>query len=229
VQQFRGGLVFKAHGLLYHSTLGLRLIKKKRRVEGAGYSACGAATESVAYFLRSREKYGGSLCKILVVLSVEGKILVVLSVVLSMVVLSVEGRQPRGGVPPSPQESTCLNIINFRAACGINFVTPPPKFGGPETLVLRRVAERFPHRKVDVRLPGKGNSNSHSARPVHLIVTVIKWIRTSRLPINHSFPHRMATRKECDNAGSWRISPSIQGCLAHKKLHPPRTLMEAYA
>ena len=139
VQQFRGGLVFKAHGLLYHSTLGLRLIKKKRRVEGAGYSACGAATESVAYFLRSREKYGGSLCKILVVLSVEGKILVVLSVVLSMVVLSVEGRQPRGGVPPSPQESTCLNIINFRAACGINFVTPPPKFRVPEALVLHRV------------------------------------------------------------------------------------------
>ena len=30
VQRFRGGLVFKAHRLLYHSTLGLRVIKKKR-------------------------------------------------------------------------------------------------------------------------------------------------------------------------------------------------------
>ena len=29
VQRFRGGLVFKAHRLLYHSTLGLRVIKKK--------------------------------------------------------------------------------------------------------------------------------------------------------------------------------------------------------
>jgi len=29
VQWFRGGLVFKAHRLLYHSTLGLRVIKKK--------------------------------------------------------------------------------------------------------------------------------------------------------------------------------------------------------
>jgi len=29
VQRFRGGLVFKAHRLLYHSTLGLREIKKK--------------------------------------------------------------------------------------------------------------------------------------------------------------------------------------------------------
>jgi len=29
VQRFRGGLVFKAHRLLYHSTLGSRVIKKK--------------------------------------------------------------------------------------------------------------------------------------------------------------------------------------------------------
>ena len=33
VERFRGGLVFKAHGLLYHSTLGLRVIKKKRSSE----------------------------------------------------------------------------------------------------------------------------------------------------------------------------------------------------
>ena len=39
-------------------------------------------------------------------------------------------------------------------------------------------------RKVDVRLPGKGNSDSHGARPIHLIITMIKWIRTSRLSIN---------------------------------------------
>ena len=42
------------------------------------------------------------------------------------------------------------------------------------------------HRKVDVRLPGKGNSKSHGARPVHLIITMIKWIRTSRLSIKKS-------------------------------------------
>jgi len=29
VKRFRGGLVLKAHRLLYHSTLGLRVIKKK--------------------------------------------------------------------------------------------------------------------------------------------------------------------------------------------------------
>ena len=28
-------------------------------------------------------------------------------------------------------------------------------------------------RRVDIRLPGKGNSNSHGARPVRLIITMI--------------------------------------------------------
>ena len=31
VQRFRGGLVFMAHRLLYHSTLGLRVIKTKKK------------------------------------------------------------------------------------------------------------------------------------------------------------------------------------------------------
>ena len=35
VRRFRGGLVFKSHGLLYHSTLGLRCIKKKKSTGGA--------------------------------------------------------------------------------------------------------------------------------------------------------------------------------------------------
>ena len=39
---------------------------------------------------------------------------------------------------------------------------------------------------VDVRLPGKGNLISHGARPVHLIITMIKWIRTGRLSIQNS-------------------------------------------
>ena len=32
MQRFRGELVFKAHRLLYHSTLGLRVIKKKKKI-----------------------------------------------------------------------------------------------------------------------------------------------------------------------------------------------------
>ena len=41
-------------------------------------------------------------------------------------------------------------------------------------------------RKVDVRPSRKGNLNSHSARPVHLIIAMIKWIWTSRLSIQNS-------------------------------------------
>ena len=41
-------------------------------------------------------------------------------------------------------------------------------------------------RQVDARLPGKGNSNSRVARPVHQIISMIKWIRTSRLSIENS-------------------------------------------
>ena len=40
--------------------------------------------------------------------------------------------------------------------------------------------------KVGIRLPGKGNSNAHGARPVHQIISMIKWIRTSRLSIKNS-------------------------------------------
>ena len=38
----------------------------------------------------------------------------------------------------------------------------------------------------DIRLPGKGNSNSHGARPVYKNISIIKWIRTSRLSIKNS-------------------------------------------
>jgi len=51
--------------------------------------------------------------------------------------------------------------------------------------VLTRERPVAGSRKVDVRLPGKGNSNSHGARPVHLIITMIKWIRTRRLSIKN--------------------------------------------
>ena len=49
--------------------------------------------------------------------------------------------------------------------------------------------------KVDVRLPGKGNSNSRGARPVHLIISMIKWIRTSRLSIKKSLSYHTAALK----------------------------------
>ena len=50
-----------------------------------------------------------------------------------------------------------------------------------------------PRRKVDVRVPGKGNSNSHGARPVHPIITMIKWIRTCRFSIKNSLSVRRSS------------------------------------
>ena len=54
-------------------------------------------------------------------------------------------------------------------------------------VVLRsRLGNQVTPRKVDIRLPGKGDSNSHGARPVHQIISMIKWIRTSRLTMKKS-------------------------------------------
>jgi len=41
MQRFRGGLVFKAHRLVYHSTLGVRVIKKKKKGNEANGVAVG--------------------------------------------------------------------------------------------------------------------------------------------------------------------------------------------
>jgi len=41
VKRFRGGLVFKAHRLLYHSALGLRVINKKKEGWGQGLGVTG--------------------------------------------------------------------------------------------------------------------------------------------------------------------------------------------
>ena len=71
----------------------------------------------------------------------------------------------------------------------------------------------FGARKVDVRLPGKGNSKSHGARPAHLIITMIKWIRTSRLSIKISLSGIPATRR-----GSVRSAARI---LRFERVPPP--------
>ena len=41
-------------------------------------------------------------------------------------------------------------------------------------------------RNVDMRLPRKGSSSSHGARPVHQIISMVKQILTSRLSIKKS-------------------------------------------
>ena len=42
MKRFQGELVFKADGLLYHSTLGSRVVKKKKRVDRLHYTTLGS-------------------------------------------------------------------------------------------------------------------------------------------------------------------------------------------
>ena len=36
-----------------------------------------------------------------------------------------------------------------------------------------------------MRVPGKGNSSSYGSRPVYQIISMIEWMRTSRLSIKN--------------------------------------------
>ena len=63
--------------------------------------------------------------------------------------------------------------------------------------------------KVDARLPGKGNSKSHGARPIHFIITMIKWIRTSRLSTKNSL--LTAAGPTPDAVGVWGLGFGVWG------------------
>jgi len=56
VQRFRGGLVCKAHELVYHSTLGLRVIKKKKTAGVDPLVKRGMSSHTVEYkpFIKSQ-------------------------------------------------------------------------------------------------------------------------------------------------------------------------------
>jgi len=83
-----------------------------------------------------------------------------------------------------------LKLIDFvyHSTLGLRVITKkgrsPAGVGRRRDGPVRLAVDLF--RKVDVRLPGQGNSNSHGARTVHLIITMIKWIWTSRLSIKNS-------------------------------------------
>ena len=57
MKRFRGGLVFEAHRLLYRSTLGLRVIKKKKKLLTLSLLAGYVSTDSI--FKRASELYSG--------------------------------------------------------------------------------------------------------------------------------------------------------------------------
>ena len=47
----------------------------------------------------------------------------------------------------------------------------------------------------------KGIQNSHGARPVHQIISLIKWIRTSKLSIQNSLSHALLARPLSTSVG----------------------------
>ena len=75
----------------------------------------------------------------------------------------------------------CELVLADRRVCMANPLWRPEN-GRPGDFLMR----------VDVRLLRKENSNSHGARPVHVIITMIKWIRTGRLSIKNS--HSLCAR-----------------------------------
>ena len=76
-------------------------------------------------------------------------------------------------------------------------------------------------RNVDKRLPGKGNSISHGARPVHQIMSMMKWLRTSKLSITKSLSVQV------DQPGV-RVESGAAGDPGYLTLHPaPYTLHSA--
>jgi len=88
-----------------------------------------------------------------------------------------------------------------------------------QNIFLTFVRPLLRDRKVDVRLPGKGNSNSHGARQVHLIITMIKWIRTSRLSIKNSLSFPIVGFDPVINT---HFSPAAAAAAA--RLAPPTSI-----
>ena len=65
-------------------------------------------------------------------------------------------------------------------------VVPRTTYAASSHVLAPRFDAAEVSRKVDVRLPEKVNSNSHGARPVHLVIAMIEWMCTSKLSTKNS-------------------------------------------
>ena len=77
--------------------------------------------------------------------------------------------------------------------------------------------------KTDVQRPGRGDSNSHGARPVCLIITMIEWIRTSKLSMTYSLSGDqssgcLARGKGARKRGAFLLAPCTE---AAQEQQPP--------
>ena len=82
-----------------------------------------------------------------------------------------------------------------------------PRSDDCSTVNVSRTHVRLP----DVRQPGKGISDCHGARPVHLIITMITWIQTGRL----SIPAK-TEESDCEaHAQAWIVRGHGDSLLQH--------------
>ena len=94
---------------------------------------------------------------------------------------------PPSCLHPNPPPLLCFNYHILLQRCLVTIFSQ-----GPHRLAVRRHLAaldllRVPHQRPQQHsCVGKGNSNSHGTRPVQLIITMIKWIRTSRLSMKYS-------------------------------------------
>ena len=149
-------------------------------------------------------------------------------------------RGPRPSRNRRPKRQPRARVARrLRASLRPRARTPARPRGKMPALSRRKSEGGCPFRKVDIRLPGKGNSNSNGARPVYQIISMPKWVRTSTLSIKNSlwgFAQAGLAVPKCEGGrtssrGGKKIDKSADsyGYLAHKKPHPPRTLQQDYA
>ena len=113
---------------------------------------------------------------------------------------------------PSPlfprRRSICIYICEYIYSYIMNIYNhsnPLKSHGWGETTATKL---KIHPRKVDVRLPGNRNSNSHGARPVYLITMMMKWNQTSRLTIKKSLASRLTMKNSLAKSASLRHSPA---------------------
>jgi hypothetical protein len=110
-----------------------------------------------------------------------------------------------------------------------------------ECLLLLEPVPR--HGKVDVRLPGEGNSHSHGAGPVYYNMEMMWWIWTSMLSIQNCLSLSLhaggaggqVTKKQravCSFAGGGGVGgpvfPSHRSTSLVRNASPPRTPIGPY-
>ena len=95
--------------------------------------------------------------------------------------------------PPCFCAATRTVIVKFCHRCQANMAhirQSRPDSGNGFQVQVHQPFEVVPFSlgwsKVDIRLPGTGDSKSHGARPVHQTISMIEWIRPSRLSIMDS-------------------------------------------